>query len=653
MILSTLFFMIISGVILAGVALPAGNQIKSARDFFRAKQSIEASDALNDDALYRLNHSWSLPSTFSLPYSSGVSAQAVVTDTSTSTRLTVTGTSGTSIRTSRGVFSQDTGTSFSYGLQIGNGGISMSGSSRINGSVYSNGTIQGCSSCVITGSATAANVSSLTAEVQNTAASETNSITFANATASQDLSQGFTVSTSSPITRIRFYLKKVGNPSNATVSINSNSGSSPSNTILAQGTLSASLIGNTYGYVEVILNSSVVLSSGTQYWLVIDASSNSTNYYVAGALNNTYSGGVAKIGRVGSTWNSTSPSTLDIFFQVYTGGIYGKILGENQNNRLTVGTSASGTAYANTVNYVSIADKTYCSSSQYVYKQSGGAAVSCDTSRGDPPQLAFPVSDSNISDWKDVVNTEIENISGGYTYSGNITINSSGTTTSTLRQINGDLTLSCSSNPANFSDLYVTGNLSISSSCNYSFGTLRVGGNMTVGGSATGNVETFKVEGNLSVTNSGRLYIKGPGYIVGNTTVSGSASLKLHSSYTSSDGYIISDGIVSISGSGAADGSGTSGSYIVFITTSQCPYSGSCSSSPAITLNGSAGAIVLVGPYGDVSVTGSAQAKSVVGYKIIMTGSAVVNYDSGLTNIDFVSGPSGSWKVNSWKEVAN
>ncbi len=649
---AVLFFLIVTGTLLGGATLPVGNQIKSSQDFLRSKKSHTASEAVNDDAFYRLNKGKTLPATISLPFQGDVVATGQVTDTSGGKQISTTGETNDLFRSNRSIFSQSSGASFSYGLQVGNGGVTMTGSSKIKGSVYSNGPISGCSSCEITGSATASNASDPTIDQSNGSGTPTNNITFANSSSVQDFAQGFKVGTTTSVVGARFYIKKVGSPSNVTLRITSDNGGKPSKTTLAQGTLSANLVSTSYGYVEVLLDSSVALSLSTQYWLVIDATNSTTNYFVIGALDNTYSNGVAKTGAWassnGGTWNATSPSTLDAFFDLYVGGSIGRIYGESQYNRLKIGSSGVGTAWAHDVDYINIEDKAYCQTGEHIYKNSNLQA--CDTSRGDPSPVAFPVSDANITEWKDAVTNGIGTISGGWTYNGNLTIGSSGTTTSTLKKVVGNLSVNCDdSHDSSFGDIYVTGNISFGSSCEVSLGNIQVDGTFSTGGSSEVTFGYLKVGSSATINSD--TFMKNVAWIVGNLTIGGSSKFQLAPNLGVSDGYVVVDGKVDVGGSGAAMGSGTNGSYIVIVTTSQCPFSGSCSGNPAINISGSAGSVVLVAPYGQVSISGSGKAKSVVGKKMLMSGSAELEYESGLTDLDFVNGPMGSWTVDSWREI--
>jgi hypothetical protein len=174
---------------------------------------------------------------------------------------------------------------------------------------------------------------------------------------------------------------------------------------------------------------------------------------------------------------------------------------------------------------------------------------------------------------------------------------------------------------------------------------------VSVGGASTATLGPKKINGNLTVDGSGRLNITGPIYVTGNVTVSGAGKIYVDSSMGSASGIIVTDGRVDLNGSGGIYGSGASGSYVVISSTSACPSAAGCSGNPAISVSGAAGSVVLSAPGGTVSFSGSAAVKAVVAKTMTMSGATSITYDSGLTNMDFTSGPSGSWAVSSWKEA--
>lgn len=578
LIITMLFFVAIALSIGMGLVLPVLKAHANAEHELNSKRSYFISESGVEDVVYRLTHSMTVSSTETLTLGSEQATTSISDISSTKKQITALGDSLSRNRIVSATIEQGEGVSFNYGVQVGRGGMTLSGSSGIKGNVYANGNITGCSSCYITGSAIAANSESLSADQQNGTGTPTNDVVFGKVSTSEDIAQSFTVSTEVPLNKAQLYLKKNGNPSNATVYIVADNGGVPGTTYLASGTLSASSVTTSYGWTTILFTTNPTLQTGTTYWLVVNASTSSSNYYTVGANVGGYAG-TAKIGKYSGTWNVTSPSTLDYYFGIYLGGLTSTISGESQYNQLQIGSTATDVAKAGTVNYVNAKGTIYC--------QSGtGNNKTCNTTEAAPAPQPWPVSDANIADW------ESQAAVGGTS----------------------------------------TGDYSLAGSSKASLGPKKIVGNMHIGASAV-----------LTVT--------GPLWITGNLTVDGSAVVKLDASYGSGDGIIVVGGRIIISGSSPIQGSGTTGSYIMAVSLSDCPISSSCSGANAIDVSGSAGAVVLVAQNGTVSFTGSASAKQATGYGISLSGSTSVSYESGLADMNFTSGPSGSWTVTSWKET--
>ncbi len=650
--MSVLFFLILSTTIIAGITVPTANQIKSSREALNARRSYLAADSANDDALYRLNQGWVLPSSFVLPFSGNVTSAATVsTNADGMTEVNVVGDSGVPSRASKSVFSNGTGISLNYSAQVGTGGIELS-SGTINGSVYSNGNIVMTSpSAIITGSATVANASYPSLDQTNSGGTQYD-VEFGKTSALQDIAQGFTVTTTSPVSFLRVYLKKTGGVGNITVRIVSNSGSNPAGTTLVSQTINANNVASSFGYVPVTLSSPVTLTVGTQYWLVLDYGSNhASKFYTTKVTDNTYGGGVAKRGSwsssTGGTWNSVTPVNGDIVFDLYAGGTRNKITGQGQYNKIRIGTGTVGNAWAYEVLNADVAGNAYCETSTYMYNLSNGAVKSC-ISQAPAPVLGYPISSSDISEWKNVVDDAITDISGGWVYTGNLTIGSVGTTTTSLKQINGNLTVD-GGGVANFGDVKVTGNVTTTGGGTLTTNTLSVGGNLSVG-STGATIGKTKVGGTTTVTGGSSLKLKDTFWSVGMITLNGGSHITLDSSVGAQDIILMSEGRVDTSGGGDFAGSGTSGSYIVVISESDCP--GSCGGGAnAINLNGGAGAVAVFAPYGTVLISGGSALNQVTAEKLIVQGGSSVTYEAGLADIDIGSGPSSAWVVESWDEI--
>jgi hypothetical protein len=174
-------------------------------------------------------------------------------------------------------------------------------------------------------------------------------------------------------------------------------------------------------------------------------------------------------------------------------------------------------------------------------------------------------------------------------------------------------------------------------------------GNYTVG-YAGGTLGPKKITGNLLVNGGGTLKLTGTIWVVGTVTVTGGGKMILPANYAKNSETIVSDNTITING-GASAGSGTPGSYLFFVSTSKCPNDNGCSGNSAITITGGAGAIAVNAQSGDVSLSGGASLNAAVGNSVTVVGGSVVTYDQGLASPSFVSGPSGGWNLDTWKET--
>lgn len=570
-----IFFVFISLTILLGIVTPAVREFKISANNLDSKQTYFLAESGVEDVIYRLKNGLQVESVINLVLGDSVAVTTITDLSGGKKQINSLGDTNQRQRRVGTILTTSAGVSFNYGVQAGQGGIHLD-SGKIYGNVYSNGPITATSSGsnIISGSAISANSPNFTSDQANGEGNPSYNVIFAKTSTSQDVAQSFMVSSSNNLSKIQFYMKKVGSPNNATVKIVNDNNGSPGTTVLASGTLSASQVTTTYGWVNISFDSNPTLSSNTTYWAVIDAGVSKSKYYIVGASNGGYDNGLGKIGQQGASWNNTTPTGLDYYFKLYLGGASGLISGYNQWNLLSIGEGESeSVVHANTVDFVNTSGTIYCQSGQSNIK-------SCDTSRPDPVYIDFPISEGNLLDW------ENEASSGG-TYSGNYSVGS-------------------------WPNQYVS-------------------------------LGPKKIEGNLTVSSGGILTLTGNLWVTGNLTLNGGAEIKLDTSYGLEDAVIIVDGTINVSGGGHATGSGSSGSYIMFYSKS--------SSTSAATINGGAGAMIVYAPSGTINISGGAALKEATGYRIVVSGNGSITYESGLTNNNFSSGPSGSWSIDNWSET--
>ncbi|MFA6520179.1 MAG: choice-of-anchor R domain-containing protein [Candidatus Paceibacterota bacterium] len=469
MLISVVFFLFISLAIIAGLVSPTVREFRNALDLTKSRQSFFLSESGVEDAYFRLKKAKTIGSSVSLTLNNNT-ATTIITDSGFNQKtVSSLGDVNSRQRKNELVLNTGTGVSFSYGVQVGTGGITIGQNAVVNGSVYSNGDITGPGS--ITGTALAANSAALTADQANGSGAPTYDVTFGNANGTQDFAQSFSVSTNGVINQVKLYIRRVSTPGNLTVRIVSNSGSSPGTTTLASGLLDSSLVSVNYpagDWVNVPISPNAELTAGTTYWIVIDGGTNSNKYYQIGANSNSYASGIGKIGAFSGTWNNTTPTGLDGFFQLYLGGLTGTI------SNVSVGAGVKGNTYAHTVKNSNIVGTNYC-------QVGSGNNKACNTSLPDPTQVAMPISDQNILDWK----AEAE---AGGVYSGNYVVDSTSVSFGP-KKITGNLTMGNSGRLTLTGNLWVEGNMvidnhahiNLSSSYGTSEGVIIVDGTVNIG----------------------------------------------------------------------------------------------------------------------------------------------------------------------------
>lgn len=342
--------------------------------------------------------------------------------------------------------SKGVGVSFIYGVQIGEGGLSLGNQNTIQGSVYSNGNVDVGNTNNVTGDVWVAGGPQPTADQETdcTGGACADYIFGKNVSGEDrfDIAQSFTPGSSEVLNKIVVKLKKVGNPSDATVRIlGDNNGKPNKNSVYASGTLYSSLVTGDYGWIDVTFNTLPNLNYGTVYWIVVDTSSNATNYWVWQLDNaQSYTNGQAKWS---PNWQTGNPDWFsisgDLSFKTFLGGAATHI---RAGNTFTIG----GDAHANTIENVTVQNDAYFQS--IINSTVNGTSF---PGSADPPPKVFPISEANISQWKNTaeqagvitgdIETCISNLNAGKII-GHVNLNSNcNMTVQTPIWITGNLTL--------------------------------------------------------------------------------------------------------------------------------------------------------------------------------------------------------------------
>jgi len=176
--------------------------------------------------------------------------------------------------------------------------------------------------------------------------------------------------------------------------------------------------------------------------------------------------------------------------------------------------------------------------------------------------------------------------------------------------------------------------------------------NITIDGASSNlgpvQIGTSSSPKNLTITNNSRVKIKGTVYVTGNVIFSNNSIIELDTpTYGSFSGVIIADGRITADNNAILRGTGQAGSYILVLSTN----SSLDPATPAISVNNNAAGAIFYTSNGLILLSNNMLAREVTGYKIQINNNAVIEYESGLENPIFSSGPGGSWIVENWKEA--
>ncbi len=153
-ILATLVVLSASLVIILSTSSICFDNIKEIRNNIYSVQAYYAAEAGIEDALLRLiDADMEVSNNYSLGVGTGNATIEIVDDVISGSKIiTSSGDKSNRIRNvATAIIITTSEVSFHYGVQVGNGGLTMDSNSRVNGNVYSNGPVTGSSNATVYG----------------------------------------------------------------------------------------------------------------------------------------------------------------------------------------------------------------------------------------------------------------------------------------------------------------------------------------------------------------------------------------------------------------------------------------------------------------------------------------------------------------------
>lgn len=310
-------------------------------------------------------------------------------------------------------------------------------------------------------------------------------------------------------------------------------------------------------------------------------------------------------GNGGFTLANSSSVTGNVFSGgsvIGAGGnmVYGDIISSGSNGSV-YGIHATGTVYAHNIG---LAGNSTTIDKDAYYQNKINTTVNGTSYPNSPdqPVAELPISDEQINEW------EAEALAGGVMLSSSCDSYSSSTNTCTI--------------------------------------------------SSSKTLGPKKIPFNLLIkSSSGVLTVAGPLWVTGNITAQTGPTIKMSSGLGSQNVAVIADNpanrltssIIDIGQSTIFSGSGSPGSFVFMISQNNSAENGG--STDAVSMNQGASALVAYASHGQITLSQSANVKEVTAYRINLTQSANVTYDTGLPNTVFSAGPSGGYQIQSWTEI--
>ncbi|MBI4134542.1 MAG: hypothetical protein HY471_00330 [Candidatus Sungbacteria bacterium] len=165
----------------------------------------------------------------------------------------------------------------------------------------------------------------------------------------------------------------------------------------------------------------------------------------------------------------------------------------------------------------------------------------------------------------------------------------------------------------------------------------------SLGNSQTGALGPRKINGNVSLGNGAKLTLNGTVWVTGTIQFGNGSVIKLASGYGGNSGVLLVDGAVNFGNGAGLQGSGQSSSYLMLVDT--------FGPGTAIDVSNNATSSVLYAPNGIIDIKNNLELREATAWRIKIGGNATVNYDQGLLNVNFISGPAANWIVKSWRET--
>lgn len=482
--------------------------------------------------------------------------------------------------------------SFQYGVQAGVGGIELGNNAFVAGNVYAGGDVIGTNGSHIDGDAILT-PSNPTLDVNsNPGVSPLNTLSYGTDNNTKYLAQSFIPSITDRVFSFGLKLARHSDPSlNVTLFIYDDNANNPNTNLSGSGqSLTVNFPtdisgGWENGFTTQVFspNTNPVLQAGTKYWLVMQISqTNSSKYWlvVRDTDGSSDVNGTAKISGGTAGMSDVCVGGCDIAMRVNVGGV----------PPLLKIPTVHGNAYAQTIESTTIDGQAHYQSLIGTVKANASAVTCAENDAGpwcfdnaaNQPSANFPISDAEVAQM------EAQAAVGG--------------------------TTACSP-------------------------TCLIPDGASIG--------PRKYNGNVTLDNGAHVTLTGTVWVNGDLLIDNNSILQLSNAYGADSGTIIADytadqtlkGKILLQNNGNILGNSTADTYVMAISM----HRDQIFSAATVNVLNNLSAAVIYSPYGIVEISNNAALKEVTAQKLILRENTSVTYESGLANVNFTTGPGGSW----------
>lgn len=170
-------------------------------------------------------------------------------------------------------------------------------------------------------------------------------------------------------------------------------------------------------------------------------------------------------------------------------------------------------------------------------------------------------------------------------------------------------------------------------------------GNYTLDDDA-GALGPIYIPGNMTVANGARLTVNGTIHVGGNILFNNNCLITLDDSYDDTSGFIVADGTIRVDNRCSIAGSGDPTSYLMIITTSE-----QLENPAALEIRQNASGTIFYAAKGTALLNNNGEIKEVIGHKLQLDPTSILEYEIGLANVQFSAGPTGGYSIYRWNEV--